>query len=270
MMARGGWVNTVHGNLELIQGEDAVWMARAQKLFFELQGYGRIHTFGGIPGDVQPYGFSGVTTRGSVYVVMNPAQNVATITLPLLLPGQPSLRSGRIQFRDAGFVPRLEADKLTLGPGQMAMVGFGAYALPGYDFGIQNDVVIPRSIQPVPVSLREAGPNAAEFTITPPSHGKLRVIFQEKTPEGFVRRTWAGGPPSGENMAKVFALSATQNGQSVRVHLDYDKIVWSGMSWAVGEIDASDLNPGQPLVVHFHSAEKDPVTLGGSAYVVEY
>jgi hypothetical protein len=270
MMARGGWVNTVHGNLELIQGEDAAWMARTQKLFFELQGLGRIHSFGGIPGDVEAYGFGGVTTRGAVYVAVNPAQKVVTMKLPLLARGQQALRGGRVQFKDAGFAPKLDGDALTLGPGQMAMVGFGEYAQAAYDFGVQEDVVIPRAIAPVPVSLRTAGANSAEFTVDAPSQGVLRVVLQEKTPDGFIRRTWAGGPPNGENMAKVFALSATQGDKAVRVRVDYDKVVWSGMSWAVGEIDAADVKAGQPLVVRFHSGEKDPVVLEGAAYFVEY
>ena len=115
----------------------------AQKLFFELRAAGRIRTFGGIPGDSQPYGFGGVTARGAVYVVMNPAQDVATIKLPLLAPDQPPLGIGRIQFRDAGFVPKLAGNQITLGPGQMAMVGFGAYAAPIYNFGIQTMLSFP-------------------------------------------------------------------------------------------------------------------------------
>ena len=111
MMARGGWVNTVHGNLELIQGEDVRWMARAQKLFFELQALGRIHTFGGIPGDDEPYGFGGGTTRGAVYVAVNPAQTIATISLPRFALNQTSLGQGRIQFRDAGFIPTLNGEQ---------------------------------------------------------------------------------------------------------------------------------------------------------------
>jgi hypothetical protein len=71
-------------------------------------------------------------------------------------------------------------------------------------------------------------------------------------------------------MGKVFALSASQQGHAVPVHIDYDKIVWSGMSWAVGEIDTHDLTAGQPLLIRFHSAEKDPITLEGSAYLVAY
>ncbi len=172
MMARGGWVNTVHGNLELIQGDDARWMARAQALFFELQGLGRIHTFGGIPGDIEPYGFGGVTTRGAVYVVMNPAQTVATITLPRLAPDQPPLGVGRVQFRDAGFTPKLSGNKITLGPGQMAMVGYGAYAAPAYDFGVQDDVVIPSTIDPL----------HAEFHATCARHnrGQYRTAVQRR------------------------------------------------------------------------------------------
>ena len=270
MMARGGWVNTVHGNLELIQGEDARWMARAQTLFFELQGRGRIHAFGGIPGDIEPYGFGSVTTRGAVYVAVNPAQTIATITLKRLAPDQGALGVGRIQFRDAGFEPQLKGDQITLGPGQMAMVGYGAYAAPKYDFGIQTDVVIPRSIEPFPAAFHPTGTGAVETMIKPPAHGVLRVIVRERTPDGYIRRTWAGGPPAGQNMGKVFALSATQDGREVPIRIDYDKIIWSGLSWAVGEIDAARLQPGKPLTVRFHSAEKDPITLDGSVYLVQY
>lgn len=270
MMARGGWVNTVHGNLELIRGHDAEWMARAQKLFFELQGLGRIHTFGGIPGDIETYGFAGVTTRGAVYVVMNPKQSVETITLPMVLPDQEPLGIGKIQFRDAGFVPTLMGHKITLGPGQMAMVGFGAYAAPAYDFGVQEDVVTPRSIEPVTAEFHTVAASTIEASIQPPVRGALRVIMREETPDGYIRRTWAGGPPSGTNMAKVFTIEATQGDRPIPVRVDYDKIVWSGLSWAVGEIDANDLTPGESVTVRFHSAEKDPVKLTGAAYQVVY
>jgi hypothetical protein len=270
MMARGGSVNTVHGNLELIQGKDADWMARAQRLLFEVQGLGRIRTFGGIPGDIETYGFGGITTRGAVYVAMNPGQSVATISLPQLAPNQKPLGIGRIQFRDAGFEPVLKGNQLTLGAGQMAMVGYGAYAAPEYNFGVQEDVVTPKAISPFPIAFHSTDAKSIEATVEAPSHGVLRVIVREKTPDGYIRRTWAGGPPSGKNMGKVFALSASQRGRAVPVHIDYDKIVWSGMSWAVGEINTKELTAGQPLLVRFHSTEKDPITLEGSAYLVEY
>jgi len=270
MMARGGWVNTVHGNLELIRGDDVQWMARAQALFFELQGLGRIRTFGGIPGDIEPYGFGGITTRGEVYVVVNPAQNIATVALPKLAPGQLTPGTGRVLFRDAGFTPRLSGNRITLGPGQMAMVGFGAYAAPTYDFGVQEDVVIPSVINPLTADFHTAAPGTIEASIQPPGNGVLRVIMRQRTPDGYIRRTWAGGPPNGENMGKVFTIEATQEGRSIPVKIDYDKIIWSGLSWAVGEIKAADLAPGKPVQIRFHSAEKDPVRLEGAAYQVVY
>ncbi|MFZ0305622.1 MAG: hypothetical protein WAL75_23230, partial [Terracidiphilus sp.] len=94
--------------------------------------------------------------------------------------------------------------------------------------------------------------------------------IQEMTPDGHLRRTWAGEPPNGENMGKVFALSATQAGRPIPIDINYDKIIWSGLSWAVGEIDTRDVTPGIPLKIHFHSSEKDPITLKGTAYEIEY
>jgi hypothetical protein len=88
--------------------------------------------------------------------------------------------------------------------------------------------------------------------------------------DGHPRRSSGGQPPTGESMGKFFALSATQAGRSIPIQIDYDKIVWSGLSWAVGEIDARDVTPGIALKIHFHSSEKDPITLKGTAYEVEY
>jgi hypothetical protein len=270
MMARGGWVNSIYGNLELIQGKDAEWMGRAQSLFLELQGRGRILTFGGIPGDIEPYGFAGITTRGAIYLVVNPGQMNAILNLPQLLPDQQALGTGRLQFRDAGFVPSLNNHQITLGPGQMAMVGYGAYGAPIYDFGIQEDVVIPSSIEPVPAEFRNTAANTIESVIHPPATGALRVIMRQHTPDGKVFRTHAGAPPNGENMAKVFTIEVSQSGRTIPVAVDYDKIVWSGLSWALGEIKAADLVPDQPVTIRFHSSEKTPVILEGKAYHVVY
>jgi hypothetical protein len=270
MMARGGWVCTVHGNLELFNEADARWMARVQALFFELDGLGRVHTFGGIPGDIEPYGFAGLTTRGAVYVVMNPGQTIATIPLPRLNPDQPALRAGEVQFRDAGFTPQLNGSSITLGPGQMAMVGYGAYAAPAYNFGVQQDVVIPRSIEPMPVEFRATSPNTIEASLSPPAGGVVRVIMRQRTPGGSIHRTFGGAPPNGTSMGKIFTIEATQAGRTIPVEEDYDRMIWSGLSWAVGEIKAADLNPHEPIQLRIHSADKDAVRLEGKIYQVVY
>ncbi len=270
MMARGGWIDTTHGNLELITDEDARWFARVQSLFLHFQSEGRIKSFGGIPGEVQTYGFGALDADGSAYVVMNPAQSVTSVSMPLLSQVQRPLGQGRILFRDAGFAPQLTGNSIELGPGQMAMVGFGKYASPSFDLGVQQDVVIPRSIRPVPAEFQATGKGVIEATITAPAGGDLRLIMQQYSPDGSLRRTWAGGPPSGTNMGKVFLLEATQNGKQLPIREDYDKVIWSGLSWAAGEISAKDLHAGEPLTLTFRSTEKDPVTLKGTLYLVNY
>ena len=84
-------------------------------------------------------------------------------------------------------------------------------------------------------------------------------------------RSWKGGPPNGTNMDKVFVLQAWQNGQALPIEINYDKVIWSGLSWAVGEIRQSRSQTGGP--------SDHPVRLGrersrepdrGKVYRVQY
>jgi hypothetical protein len=266
MLARGGWINTTYGNLELMADADVRWFARAQSLFLHLQAVDRIRSFGGIPGDDQPYGFGALDGEGSVYVVVNPAQSIATIQLPFFAPDQKPLAQPRLLFRDAGFIPHLTADSIQLGPGQMAMVGYGKYAADRYDFGVQQDVVIPRAIHPVIADFHSTGKGVIQATIRAPSGGDLRLVMQQFGADGSLRRTWAGDA----NMSQVFVLKAQQNGKDLPIRQEYNRTVWAGLSFSVGEIGANDLHPGQPLTLTFSSTEKDPITLKGALYLVNY
>jgi hypothetical protein len=270
MMARGGWVNTVHGNLEFLTDEDARWFAKVQALYLGLESIGRTKTFGGIPGDVQPYGFGALDTEGAVYVVVNPAQAVNEIQMPQLSQVQKANSNGRLLFRDAGFEPKVTGDKIRLGPGQMALVGYGRYASPAYDMGVQTDVRIPRSIQPVDATFSPAEKNTIQAMIVPPARGDLRIIFQQKGSDGNIRRSWPGGPPSGISMGKALTLHVSQGGKNIPVEIAYDKIIWSGLSWGVGEVRRGSFSLGQPLTIRCASAENDSVALVGRVYEVEY
>jgi hypothetical protein len=271
MMARGGWVNTVHGNLEFLSDDDTRWFAKVQSLYLRLQSMGRTKTLGGIPGEVQPYGFGSLDADGEVYAVVNPAQRMEEIQMPLLSQEQNAIKNGRVLFRDAGFQPALAGDKIKLGPGQMALVGFGKYARPEYDFGIQEDVVIPRLIAPVEAVFSPHGKNTIEATVAAPQQGSLRIIMQQRSmKDGSIKRSWKGGPPNGTNMGKFFVLSASQDGKPLPVEINYDKVIWSGLSWAVGEIGRAALRPGAPVTIECSSGEEGPVQLEAHAYRVEY
>jgi hypothetical protein len=272
MVARGGWVNTIHGNLEYLDEEKGRWFARVQRTYEILLAEGRTKTFGGIPGEVQPYGFGSMDTSGAVYTVVNPAQAVKEIELPLLSRVQEPLHAGRVIFRDAGFVPILHGTRITMGPGQMAAVGFGRYATQEYELGVQEDVVIPRSIKPLPASFstKDGDANTITATVIAPAKGDLRIIFQQRGKDGGIMRSWPGGPPTGTSVGKVLTIYAEQEGKAVPVEINYDKQIWSGLSWGAGEIKHKNFSSGQPIIVRCSSAEKNPVRLEGMLYEVEY
>ena len=54
------------------------------------------------------------------------------------------------------------------------------------------------------------------------------------------------------------------------VQIEYDKAIWSGLSWAVGEVKSRDLKPGMPMTVRCVSLESRQVELNMELYVVSY
>lgn len=270
MLARGGWINTIHGNLELLTERDARWFAKVQSLYLRLQALGRTKTFGGVPGDAQPYGFGSLDVDGSIYAVMNPAQSVEEIRMPLLSRVQPANDHGRVLFRDAGFEPVLRGSNIKLGAGQLAVVGFGRFSTLEYDLGVQQDVHIPLAIRPIAAEFVSKGKNTIRTTMSSPERGDLRIIVEQHETDGRVARSTGGAPPRGITMGNILLLRAWQGAQRVSVDMNYDKAIWSGLSWAAGEIKHSALIPGQPLTIECSSAEKNSVRLEGRIFAVEY
>lgn len=174
-------------------------------------------------------------------------------------------------FRDAGFAPVLAGDRVGLGPGQLAVVGFGKYSNAQYDLGIQEDVEIPQAIVPIEAVFSPRGKNTIRAEMTPPKKGDLRIIMQQlSAKDGSSMRSWKGGPPNGTNMGKIFVLRASQAGAPLPVEINYDKVIWSGLSWAVGEVRHSALKDGVPVVIECSSADDDAVVLEARVFEVMY
>ncbi|HLJ18773.1 MAG TPA: hypothetical protein VKU84_01165, partial [Stellaceae bacterium] len=107
---------------------------------------------------------------------------------------------------------------------------------------------------------------AVETEIAPPRHGDLRIILQQRDPDGSVVRSNSGGP-----MGKFFVIRASQGGKQLPVEIRYDTTIWSGLSWGVGEVRRDEWVPGQPIRIELASAEHDPeIHLDGRVYRVEY
>ena len=81
------------------------------------------------------------------------------------------------------------------------------------------------------------------------------------SPGDRVRRSTGGAPPHGITLGKILRLGAEQAGRAIPVAITYDKAIWSGLSWAVGEIAAADLRPGLALTLTASSSEPTPVRL---------
>jgi hypothetical protein len=154
----------------------------------------------------------------------------------------------------------------------MALVGYLRYARQEYQLGVQEDVVIPRSITPVSASFaaNDLDTNTIAATVMAPAKGDLRIIFQQRGKEGDIRRSWPGGPPNGKTVGTVLKIVAEQGGKSLPIEINYDKQIWSGLSWGAGEIRHKNFSSGQTITIRCSSAEKDPVRLEGKLYDVEY
>jgi hypothetical protein len=260
-LARGGWMNTYYGALELLDTQDAHWFARLQKLYFGLQQRGAFGMLGCVPGAAQPYAFTAFDGEDGLIAAVNASQTVATIELP-------TAKSARVLFRDAGFQPELRGGALRLGPEQVALVGVGAYATEAHDFGQQDDVKIPATIEPVAAEFRAEGEQAITATIAAPRTGALRFVVQVQD-SGGAKRISGGAPPNGVSLGKLITLSAQQGGREVPVEVNYDKAIWSGLSWAVGEVHAKDEPTGTPLTVRC-TVKEPKLKLTGRLYQVSY
>jgi hypothetical protein len=244
--ARGNRLNTYYGDLALLDDDDRTWFAKAQSLYFPLQAAGNTSLFGDDPGSGKPYGFTGNDSGGTVCTVLNPGATEAEVALPM-----PSNEETRILFTDAGRVPVLAGGRLHLGPGQLAVVGSGAYADPRWDLGTQADVQIPRTCEPLPITDVVRGPRSVSATVLAPSSGTLRIMCSQSGTDGRPWRVTGGAPPSGIPMGKLLVLEAEQGGKQLGMSRDYDRQIWSGLSWAVADVPPQEMVPGRPIRITY-------------------
>jgi hypothetical protein len=257
-------MNVYHGNLELLKDPDAKWFAKTQSLFHGLQQLDRLRTFGEIPGSGKPYGFRAEGKAGVVCTVVNPSQEIATMDLPVIA------RTSAVLYSDGGYRPVLKGSRLSIGPEQLAVIGFDEYATDQYNLGRDESVVIPVNISKIPASFTSTGKNKVEATIQKLPIKNVRILFQQFDAKGFPYRTWGGAPPDGKKMNEYFKINATQKGKPVPIHIEYDKMIWSGLSWAAGEISEDDLDFGRPLTIECVSLETQELEIRASVYSVGY
>jgi len=104
-----------------------------------------------------------------------------------------------------------------------------------------------------------------------PVKGKdLRILFQQFGPDKFPRRSWGGAPPNGKKMDEFFKIKVTQGKKTLPLIIQYDKMIWSGLSWAAGEVKSSSFDPSLPVNIQCKTTESDNLTLKAEVYAVLY
>jgi len=264
-LARGGWVNVYHGNMELINDSDAKWFAKVQKMFHNLQQYGLWNTFGAIPGTAKPYGFKAETINGSVLTVMNPSQIIAAIDLPIS-----DYSKAAILFADGGFKPTIDHKILKLGPEQLAIVGFDEYAEEKYKLGVDETVHIPLAIEKIETSFSSGPNNTIGAIVKVPAGKDIRIVLQQFDSYGYPYRSWGGAPPDGKKINEFLKIVVTQGKKIIPQYIEYDKMIWSGLSWGAAEIKAQDINPSEALKIQCLSTESAKLQLKADVYAIKY
>lgn len=262
--ARGGWVNVYHGNMELLSDTDAQWFAKTQKLYLSLQSGGIASTFGGMPGQRQPYGFMAKTNTGALCTVVNPSQEFAALELPV------RIKKSAVIYADGGFKPEITSDKVTLGPEQMAVVGIDEYADPKYNLGTDESINIPVAITPLEITTTQEGKNAIACRLRAIKSKDVRIFLQQIGGNGYPHRSSGGPPPNGKDMDTIIRIKVSQGGKPVEFLKEYNKKIWSGISWGAVIIQAEAINYQLPLDIECNSTETEELILKAEAYAVSY
>jgi len=262
-LARGGWVNNHYGDIGLFSDADAQWFGKVHEMFFPLQAKSLTKTFGGVPGNSEPYGYTLLEAGDGVIVVVNPSQRELVVDLPVSGPNC-------LLFRDAGFDPILTDEVVVLGPEQLCLIGIGSFACAESDLGVQADVIIPVSIHQLEVCFEKVGNSSIHTSIRPSAVGKLRIVLRQIGPNGQAVRSTAGGLVNSVNLGEILRISVRQGDREIPITINYDKSIWSGLSWAVGEVATAEFTSDTPVLIQCKTSETRDVTLSGEVYLVEY
>jgi hypothetical protein len=250
--ARGGWMNTLYGDLSLLTPEDAEWITKVQACFLPLQAKARWSSFGGVPGAGEPHGFTAQVGDTCVYTVVNPAPEWRTLKLPAF----DGTENAEVIFTDSGAAPELMDDRIRLAPEALAVVATGSLA--GHKLGQDDDVSVPREQDELPLENIVTEKGRMRATVRPGSTGAdLLFTFQQFRQWGDPVRTTGGWPPDGQPMDTIIRFSLKAGEMNLPFDQKYGKQIWSGMSWAAVLVKSTDLPRNTPVDIEVDTREAE-------------
>ena len=161
---------------------------------------------------------------------------------------------------------------MIVGPEQLVVVGTGKYADPRYDLGRDESIKIPSMLARTIVELTftSKGKNTiVSETIDMRMFPKwnMRILVQQFGADGNPVRSWGGSPPDGKKMNSLIQIKVVQAEKELPLYVEYDKMIWSGLSWGAAELRYGEFDPAMPVQIECSSAEKDELRLEARVYV---
>ena len=102
------------------------------------------------------------TRRGCLFTVVNPSQSVQETRLP-----DTPFSGEFVLYHDNGFEPVIKDSTIRLGAEQLAVVGFGKYAVGQSEWKCDKDIHIPQKIKPLKGEMEITGNMLFPFRLTP-------------------------------------------------------------------------------------------------------
>lgn len=233
-LAKRSMVQTYYGNIDLLNTDDARWMAKAQKLFYEMD---TVLLVGEYPYQAKPFSYHLKNQKGGLVFIVNPGQEVRNIKLPEEYAGKPSV----VLFSQKGHQNLISDNAVSLAPEQSVLIGFQHYADKRYSLGEVDEGSFPdQQIRMEMKSLKEST-KALSFTIRKPEKGNIRLIFQLYDSSNNPVKVNGGASPHGKYMGDILTIKAKTGKHSIPVKINYNLQIWAGLAWAAGEMEEKNI-----------------------------
>jgi hypothetical protein len=136
--------------------------------------------------------------------------------------------------------------------------------------GRDETIHTPQNITKLNAQFSETKDNRIECMMNDLPADNLRIIVQQYSSDGNPYRTWAGAPPNGTKMDQIIKIIVKQDDKEIETKKEYDKMIWSGLSWGVVEVEPLSLDKSKPLFIQCSTTEKQLMTLKADVYAVKY
>jgi hypothetical protein len=205
--------------------------------------------------------------------MVNPSQEYALVEFPWTEEGPGGPGVVRVLYSDGGYKPSMEGKGIVVGPEQLVVVATGVYADARYDLGRDETIRIPLMQERVGLKFSLKGKNMVRSEMLDMGRyaGKdLRIIVQQFGSDGNPVRSWGGSPPDGKKMNELIQIRVLQAGVALPLRVEYDKMIWSGLSWGAAELKHGSFDPATPVEIECSTAEKDELRREARVYAVGY